>query len=282
MREKGYSGFVGFVPPGWMYEVHKYSFPLRVKGCFKVHLVPYREHSSHDELREYVEFLRPKGIVPTVGLEGLVLDSKQAALMMKYFTNLVDKTAQKRRFLKGFNDKAVTARPMKARDVEEEGSEEMDNSEGKTIVEMVTVCHEVPIQMVGGQSANTIDVMDEEIEELKTCLPEWVTVNQMIDLITQSQGDIPLAVSEFYERETEFQEQVATNVQFNSPRKDGPMTGKFVADHVSKQANSMPSDTMASGKGAFALGVVDNMGFRARCACSWLLSTLLWVSCVCA
>jgi len=101
--------------------VHKYSFPLRVKGCFKVHLVPYREHSSHDELREYVEFLRPKGIVPTVGLEGLGLDSKQAALMMKYFTNLVDKTAQKRRFLKGFNHKAVTARPMKARDVEGRG-----------------------------------------------------------------------------------------------------------------------------------------------------------------
>jgi len=207
-----------------------------------------------------VEFLWPKGIVPTMEMEGLGLGSKQATSMMKYFTNLVDKMTQNHMLLKGF--KVVTARPMKAQDVEEEGSEELDNSEGQTIVEMVTVCHEVPIQMVGGQSVNTIDVMDEEIEELKTCLPEWVTVNQMIDLITQSQGDIPLAVSEFYERETEYQEQVATNVQFNSPRKDGPMTGKFVADHVSKQANSMPSATMASGKGASTLGAVDSMGFR--------------------
>jgi len=43
MRERGYSRVVGFVPTGWMYEVQKYSFSVRVKGCFEVHLVLYRK-----------------------------------------------------------------------------------------------------------------------------------------------------------------------------------------------------------------------------------------------
>lgn len=35
------------------------SFPVRDKGHCFIHLVPYSEHSSYSELREYVQFLHP-------------------------------------------------------------------------------------------------------------------------------------------------------------------------------------------------------------------------------
>ena len=50
---------VGFVPTGWMYEMRKTGFPVRRKGPCHIHLVPYSEHSSYAELRDYVRWLRP-------------------------------------------------------------------------------------------------------------------------------------------------------------------------------------------------------------------------------
>lgn len=47
------------MPTGWMYEMKKRTFPVREKGACKIHLVPYSEHSSYKELRDYVQFLRP-------------------------------------------------------------------------------------------------------------------------------------------------------------------------------------------------------------------------------
>ena len=42
-----------------MYEMKRRTYPVREKGSLKIHLVPYSEHSSYSELREYVRFLRP-------------------------------------------------------------------------------------------------------------------------------------------------------------------------------------------------------------------------------
>jgi DNA ligase-1 len=53
---------VGFVPTGWLYEMKSAAYPSRVKGPCSVHLVPYSEHSSYAELREYVAWLRPKQV----------------------------------------------------------------------------------------------------------------------------------------------------------------------------------------------------------------------------
>eukprot|EP01018_Ginkgo_biloba_P027060 Gb_21652 [translate_table: standard] len=383
MHERGYSRVVGFVPTGWLYEVKRDSFPVRMKGSFEVHLVPYSEHSNYDELRDYVEFLRPKGIIPTVGLEGGGLDSKQAASMMKYFTNLVDETAQKRKFLKGFNRKAVAIGPNKNQedveevsnnqDVREEARENSDYDErdmemerdcqqglnevvGRmendtaeayelnltaestladaiqkaknvnvscskfesettlgvvgTAVQMAPraffgkgarkkrhdsqlvslprvnldpssdVCsapkgpmnpndmgiREVPSietsgtfapftgedehQVIGG--AEAVGEMDETLEELKTCLPNWVTANQIKYLFTQSQGDIAAAVSEFYEHETEFREQVVANRCANSPGDEGAVADKYCV--------SIAAAT--SGQGSLSPATVENKVFK--------------------
>ena len=57
------SQVVGFVPTGWMYEMKRKAFPVREKGSCFIHLVPYSEHSSYSELRDYVRFLRPHKVL---------------------------------------------------------------------------------------------------------------------------------------------------------------------------------------------------------------------------
>ncbi|KAK9840432.1 hypothetical protein WJX74_009841 [Apatococcus lobatus] len=99
--EAGVDEVIGFVPTGWMYEMKRKAFPVRHKGKCWIHLVPYSEHSSYDELREYVRWLKPQQVIPTVGVGGDDGDKKNAA-MLKHFRNLVDETASKARFLSTF------------------------------------------------------------------------------------------------------------------------------------------------------------------------------------
>lgn len=102
MSEKGYSKVVGFVPTGWTYEVKRNKFAVRTKDSLEIHLVPYSEHSNYDELREYVKFLKPKRVIPTVGADVEKIDSKHAKKMQKHFSGLVDEIAIKQDFLMGF------------------------------------------------------------------------------------------------------------------------------------------------------------------------------------
>lgn len=55
----GAESFVGFVPTGWVHGMAKDPFPVKSKGDNVIHLVPYSEHSSYDELMEFVGYLRP-------------------------------------------------------------------------------------------------------------------------------------------------------------------------------------------------------------------------------
>lgn len=62
-EELGVAGeVVGFCPTGWVYEMRRNAFPVRTRGSLSVHLVPYSEHSSYSELREYVKWLKPKQV----------------------------------------------------------------------------------------------------------------------------------------------------------------------------------------------------------------------------
>lgn len=94
---------VGFVPTGWMYEMKRKAFPVREKGSCFIHLVPYSEHSSYSELREYVRFLRPHKVIPTVGVHDDDASGKKSASMQKHFRHLVNETASKQRFLRSLH-----------------------------------------------------------------------------------------------------------------------------------------------------------------------------------
>eukprot|EP00884_Botryococcus_braunii_P017307 jgi/Botrbrau1/425/Bobra.110_2s0075.1 len=99
-QELGYEQVVGFVPTGWAYEMKRAKFPVyRKEGrpC-QIHLVPYSEHSSFNELQDFVKFLRPRQVIPTVGVSGEDGERRRAA-MLEHFRNLVDGNAAKANFL---------------------------------------------------------------------------------------------------------------------------------------------------------------------------------------
>lgn len=217
MIERGYSKVVGFVPTGWTYEVKKNKFSVRTKDSFEIHLVPYSEHSNYAELREYVKFLKPKRVIPTVGADVEKIDSKHADAMRKHFAGLVDEMAIKQEFLMGFlrgGAKPVDARkssPSSSIDVIPDKEDAPFSAEHSCI----DVEHESG-KKSPGQEHESEDIrkdnLEKSVQELRDCLPSWVTLSQILDLLSTSGGNIIEAVSNFFEHETEFHEQVVPGI----------------------------------------------------------------------
>ncbi|XP_027153946.1 DNA ligase 6 [Coffea eugenioides] len=223
MKDRGYSKVVGFVPTGWTYEVKKNKFAVRTKDSFEIHLVPYSEHSNYDELREYIKFLKPKRVIPTVGIDVEKLDGKHANALRKHFVGLVDEMAAKEEFLMGFHQKAKegvgkddNAGSSAPTVLLKQGSEDMlsviecsknienDDVLNSSLSKEGSASHDIEI-------VNQEDI-EESTQELCDCLPSWVTRSQMLDLLNSSGRNVVEAVSQFYEHETEFYEQVASNI----------------------------------------------------------------------
>ncbi|KAK4416448.1 DNA ligase 6 [Sesamum alatum] len=218
MSERGYSKVVGFVPTGWTYEVKRNKFAVRSKDSFEIHLVPYSEHSNYDELREYVKFLKPKRVIPTVGADVEKVDSKHANSMRKHFAGLVNEMAIKQEFLMGFLRGGSTPGPV---NVEMDCPVVLHNIPGQED-EVISSTPNCSVELEGDikssfpqqvpASSNLEDMKEHDLEksvkELRDCLPSWVTPCQMLDLLSGSGGNVVEAVSNFYEHETEFHEQV--------------------------------------------------------------------------
>ncbi|CAI9110622.1 OLC1v1010679C1 [Oldenlandia corymbosa var. corymbosa] len=223
MEEKGYSKVVGFVPTGWTYEVKRTKFAVRTKDSFEIHLVPYSEHSNYEELREYVKFLKPKRVIPTVGIDVEKLDSKHVNKLTKHFAGLVDVMAAKQEFLMGFYQKTMEVDDY---DTDVRASFPTDLVKpGNAVLLMEKECSQgldmggsgdssLPQQEVASQGIETVNEvsLEESLQELSDCLPSWVTRNQMVDLLRSSRQSIVEAVSTFFEHETEYYEQVAATI----------------------------------------------------------------------
>ncbi|KAG5380484.1 hypothetical protein IGI04_028326 [Brassica rapa subsp. trilocularis] len=178
MVEKGYDKVVGFVPTGWTYEVKRNKFAVKVKDSMEIHLVPYSEHSNYDELREYIKLLRPKRVIPTVGVDVEKMDSREVCKMQKHFSGLVDEMANKKEFLLGFyrqSDKKSEKDGVDVRENDAPGSDSL--------------------------------VTERLLIELRDSLPAWVSEEQMLDLIKKHAGNPVDIVSNFYECEAEFYKQ---------------------------------------------------------------------------
>ncbi|XP_015066696.1 DNA ligase 6 isoform X2 [Solanum pennellii] len=284
MNEKGYSKVVGFVPTGWTYEVKRNKFSVRKKDSFEIHLVPYSEHSNYDELREYVKFLKPKHVIPTVGTDVEKLDSKHANAMRKHFAGLVDQMAIKQEFLMRFhpsvqgkedvdtkesglalvriteqeNTNRSTHTPVSI--IKQENEDTSSDSKSCNAADMDTV---IPSSFPQGESVSpglekiSEGDMEEILEELQGCLPTWVTKGQMLDLVGISDKNVVDAVSYFYEHETEYREQVTAS---NS------VTSSLEANSANKSAlpckpclgKSLQQDETAASSKTVKLPIMDS------------------------
>ena len=86
---------VAFIPTGWAdsSSYNRRNCTQRHKDLI-VNIVPYSEHSNFEELCEFVAFLKPQHVVPTV-----FSDDRSRLNMLKQFASLVNSSAAKRQFL---------------------------------------------------------------------------------------------------------------------------------------------------------------------------------------
>jgi DNA ligase 1 len=230
MLKKGYNKAVGFVPTGWMYETKKEGFAVRVKDSLEIHLIPYSEHSSYDELRDYVKFLHPKRVIPTVGVNSGKLDSKEAITLQKHFAGLVDETVNKQEFLMAFHRRSTDCSVIR--------KDEVANCLSQYDVEDAAL---LPLVSSSELSDSLREKITEEMKkELSDFLPSWVSQEQITDLLMSSDGDAVKAASDFFERERDFFEEA------NVSCSETPQPQKNPLDHWSSaDANSQQEGTLS-------------------------------------
>ncbi|KAL5220835.1 hypothetical protein ABZP36_025548 [Zizania latifolia] len=230
MVERGYSKAVGFVPTGWMYETKKEGFSVRLKDSFEIHLVPYSEHSSYDELRDYVKFLHPKRVIPTVGLDGGRLDSKEAFALQKHFAGLVDETANKQEFLMSFHRRSTNA--TVGHDHEDAITRCLNQQEGEEAALLPA------INFASEQSDSLNKRITEEMKkELSDFLPSWVNQDLILDLLINSNGDVVQAATNFFEQERYFFEEANVS-NSETPKLEKNLT----SDHGSSADANSPQE----------------------------------------
>lgn len=195
---------VGFVPTGWMYEMKRAPFSERSKGASTVHLVPYSEHSSYTELREYVRWVRPNKVVPTVGVEkGTGKEAERVrSEMLTHFRNLVDETASKRSFLSALG--AAGGGGKRAKEEHHEGpaaaAAEAAAGAGPEIIDLEHTEGDGGCKDVGGAAA-AADIRDGEVdmdadteeEPEPEDLPEMAAAAQQQEDRGRSQQSMPPA-----------------------------------------------------------------------------------------
>ncbi|VFQ59457.1 unnamed protein product [Cuscuta campestris] len=210
MKEKKFSKLVGFVPTCWSYNVEGSKFSVRKKDSLEIHLVPYSEHSNYDELREYVKFLKPKCVIPTLGLDVEKLDRKCANARNTNFLGLVNEMDIKQDshcVLQGVDENIVKGSAYDVRILElqiEASSSDVKESKDMENIDTSHAQKESNLLISGFMDE---DAMEECIQELQVILPSWVIRAQMLYLLRITDRSLVDAVSHFYEHETEFQEQ---------------------------------------------------------------------------
>lgn len=105
-----YKHALGVIPTGWAASSkwnRTHWIQSDKSGCYSVMLSPYSEHSNFHELQDFVKFIRPAHVVPTV-----YSDERAAKRMVASFAGLglLNTTAAKRGFLALFSASTTAAK----------------------------------------------------------------------------------------------------------------------------------------------------------------------------
>jgi len=115
MNNLGYSrdsNALVFIPSGWATSSnYNKNHQVVENGNICLQLVPYSEHSNFEELNEFVKWLRPQNVTPTV-----YKDEADKRNIVKRFSHLTNHTAAKQSFLALFGPKRKRGLPPQTND----------------------------------------------------------------------------------------------------------------------------------------------------------------------
>jgi ATP-dependent DNA ligase I len=221
-RSTGAERVVGLVPTGWMYEMkagmERGEFPIRRKGDCEIHLVPYSEHSSYEELRSFVRWLRPQDVIPTVGVDQKA-DTREGerarAAMLGCFSTLVDDTKAKRAFFKtsmeaaeqqqrqagqAAADEAAATMEMEAAEQQQRQAGQAAAGEAAATTEQPGMADDDEVQIIDAPPSPAAAAADSAVAELCAVLGDGVSERRARELLHTAGGDMNAAVNLFFER----------------------------------------------------------------------------------
>jgi DNA ligase 1 len=231
MAERGYAKAVGFVATGWMYETNKVGFAVRVKEPFEIHLVPYSEHSSYSELKDYVRFLRPKRVIPTVGEDIDKSSSKGTIALRRHFSGLVDEMANRLDFLLPFHQKLEL--DFVCEKVLEEGMSELRN----LLPDWVT--DEQISSLLKTSRGDTVEAVSEFFERERDFYEE---ANSCSSAVTNSQETSPIDLDSSASLKSK------AEVSILCPQKLLPPITKFSSPNTPKKSPNVSKKRGSSSK----------------------------------
>ena len=84
-RLPSYTSVLAIRPTGWAFKKNQLLTQIKPIRYYNITIydLPYSEHSSYNELRRFVKFVRPKKVVPTVNIQ----DSKNMETLFKFWLN---------------------------------------------------------------------------------------------------------------------------------------------------------------------------------------------------
>lgn len=232
--ERGASRVIGFVPTGWVHNAKKNGNKVLSKNNVCIHLVPYSEHSSFEELIDFVRMIRPSRVVPTVNAH----DEKQVAKQLKYFSNLVDINASKLSFISkiGKSSTSIVSRdaapPQPHQAAQQEGVDKgQQQQQDKEEAEDQIVVLEERDQSVIVDLSQTC----EDSKKLGSLMEICGTsdMEQLQSILEESSGDVERAASMYFDR-------MERNVTMSS-RTAGKSPGKSSQKSILSYFGSPPS-----------------------------------------
>lgn len=140
-KSQGYNRVVALVATGWSFQV-KSKISVQRKDHLCVIGVPYSEHSSYSELLRFVELVKPKRVIPTVG-NSSAADEKR---ILSHFHKYIDSSGAMQAFFgQSSNTRTVKAETKAAKRSDVEAPPK-DSTKG--IVEVVEIPDEASMKEV--------------------------------------------------------------------------------------------------------------------------------------